>query len=249
MTDTWRDMPDDWSPSAVAVDVWRADVSGLDDSVETCLPLLTEQEQARAQRYRVPTSRCEFIAGRALLRTLLGKALGKPPRDVALIFTNRGKPLLAGDDAGGDAGGDIHFNLSHSHGVILLALASGRAVGVDVEKLREKTECERLAARFFSAQESQALLAVPPRHRRRAFFNGWTRKEAFLKATGKGIAFGLDQFDVTLWPTDDARLLATRFDPAEAARWMLVNLEPGEGFAGALAVRGSGLSVRCWDTG
>src|SRR5262249_44357247 len=100
--------------------------------------------------------------------------------------------------------------------------------------------------RFFSPAEVDALLALPPPARPAAFFRAWTRKEAYIKARGDGLALALDSFDVALAPDAPGMLLATRPDPAEAAPWTLAALEPGEGCAGAVAAEGRGWRLQCW---
>ncbi len=154
-------------------------------------------------------------------------------------YTTYGKPLLA-DETGASG---LRFNLTHSHGLALLAVTRGREIGVDVERIRDNLEGEKLAERFFSPREVAALRSLPPELRREAFFHCWTRKEAYIKAVGKGLSLPLDQFDVTLHPGEPAALLATRHDSEEAQRWSMRSLAPGEGYVGALARRGAFLAV------
>ena len=144
-------------------------------------------------------------------------------------------------------GRDLRFNLSHSGGLALHAFAAGREVGVDVERIRPETDVTGVAGHSFSPAEVDALASVPAGRRREAFFNGWTRKEAFIKAHGEGIALGLSRFDVTLRPGEPARLLRFDDDPAEAARWTLCALEAGDGYKAALAVEGGGWRLECWE--
>ena len=109
---------------------------------------------------------------------------------------------------------------------------------MDVEAVRALENAERIIERFFSAREQAEFLALPDADRRAAFFRGWSRKEAFLKATGTGLSTRLDSFDVTLGPV--ASLLRVGDDPDEAGRWSLLDLDAGPDFAAALAVRGGG---------
>ena len=144
------------------------------------------------------------------------------------------------------SGQSAAFNLSHSGRWGLLAVTTGRRVGVDIQEMDPRTECEKLAERFFSRRESAALMALPWNERRTAFFRGWTRKEAFLKAMGRGISMGLDTFDVSLGPEDPPAVLATRFEPDEGGSWMLNDLNVAEGYAAALAADGPPYEVRRW---
>ena len=139
------------------------------------------------------------------------------------------------------------FNVSHSGDLLLIAIAINRAVGVDVEQVRTDVDFDAIAARFFSVAEQRLLAALPQDLKRCAFYSCWTRKEAYLKARGDGLAMPLDTFDVSILPDEEPRLLETRHDPADARRWMLQNLAPGNNYLAALAVEGSGWSAKCWD--
>lgn len=133
---------------------------------------------------------------------------------------------------------DLRFNLTHSHGLALFALSQGRELGVDVERIRPEMAGEQIARRFFSASEVTALLALAPGLREEAFFHCWTRKEAYLKATGRGLTLALDSFDVSVVPDAPAALLATRHDLSEATRWSLQTLRLAPSYVGTLAVEG-----------
>jgi 4'-phosphopantetheinyl transferase len=122
-----------------------------------------------------------------------------------------------------------------------------RKVGVDVERIRRDMELESIARRYFSQREVAELLALPPEQREIAFFNGWTRKEAYIKAQGLGLSLPLDSFDVSLAPDEPAILRETRPDPQKAARWRLESLEVDAQYVAAVAVEGKGLEFRLWD--
>jgi 4'-phosphopantetheinyl transferase len=136
--------------------------------------------------------------------------------------------------------------VSHSHGFALYAVNIGQEIGVDLERISRKVEASQIAQRFFSPHEVRVLQTLPEQLQREAFFNGWTRKEAFIKARGDGLSLPLDQFDVSLRPDEPPALLRTHFDPQEAGRWALHALTPGPGYVGALAVAGHGWQLRCW---
>jgi 4'-phosphopantetheinyl transferase len=135
--------------------------------------------------------------------------------------------------------GRIEFNLSHSGDVALLAVTRGPAVGVDVEQVILVSGLQPMASRFFSAYENAALSEVPPDTRDFAFYCCWTRKEAFLKAVGHGLAHPLDSFDVSL-DEKRPRLVAVRGDRETPSKWTLFHLCPAPGYVAALAVEGSG---------
>jgi 4'-phosphopantetheinyl transferase len=120
-------------------------------------------------------------------------------------------------------------------------------VGVDVERIRPKVAQEKIAERFFSPREVTLLRALPAPLQATAFFACWTRKEAYIKATGEGLTLPLDQFDVSLVPGEPAALLRTAWDPQEAARWALQDLAPAPGYRAAVAVAGHDWRLTCWD--
>ena len=142
------------------------------------------------------------------------------PANVKFRYGRTGKPELSPEFR--DTG--LQFNLSHSHGQLLVGIARRCAIGVDIEMIRPDTDIEKIAERFFSFAETEQLRAVNGLGKRTAFFNGWTRKEAYLKARGEGIGEGLDQFAVSLLPGMPARLLFDRRDPGAVSRWSIHDL-------------------------
>jgi 4'-phosphopantetheinyl transferase len=230
-------------PPALTTDevhVWRITLELGDTILARLRETLADDERRRADRYHFEKDRRHFLAGRGTLRTILAHYLERRPQDLRFVYTNYGKPLLAGDAS-------LRFNLTHSHGLALLAVTHGREIGVDVEHIRDNIEGDQLAERFFSPREVAALRALPPELRREAFFHCWTRKEAYIKANGKGLSLPLDQFDVTLRPGEPAALLATHHDPDEARRWSMRSLVLNEGYVGALAVEGHSWRLWCGD--
>ena len=244
-------MPADqsWSAPPVApvltdatVQVWSA---GLDRSVQeqqSFAAVLAPDERQRAARFHFERDRNHFVVSRGLLRTILGRYLRIDTREVHFSYGSHGKPaLVAPPDRA-----PLRFNVSHTHGEVLLAFTSRRELGVDIEQIRTIEDAAMIAERFFSAQENVVFRALDPQVRDQAFFNCWTRKEAYIKARGEGLSLPLDQFDVTFAPGDPARLLATRPDPTEARRWTLVSLTPAAGYIAALCVEGDDWQATCW---
>jgi 4'-phosphopantetheinyl transferase len=205
--------------------------------------LLSQDERARAGRFRFALHRDRFVAARGLLREILGVLLGEHPSRLAFEYGPRGKPSLAAPFA---AEG-IRFNLAHADRLAVYAVARNREVGVDVEAVRPLPDAERIAGRFFSCREQAALLSVAAAEREPAFFACWTRKEAFLKATGDGLWRPLDSFDVSFLPSLPARVEGVEGDPSEAGRWSLAELRPAAGYVGAVAFAGrANLSCGAW---
>jgi 4'-phosphopantetheinyl transferase len=227
------------------VHVWDASLTQPAHVVESLRRSLSPDELRRAEAFRFELHRERFIVGRGLLRNLLGGYLAADPRELRFTYTKFGKPGLSEPHAAAA----LRFNFSSSHEEALCCFASGREVGVDIEHLRPDVECEELAERFFSTSEREALLRLPPGDRRAAFFNCWTRKEAFIKAVGEGLSFPLDRFDVSLAPGEPASLLSVMGDAEKAARWSLKELAAPEGYAAALVVEGHGWTLRRWRWG
>jgi len=140
----------------------------------------------------------------------------------------------------------LSFNVAHSHEIALFAFTPQGEVGVDVEYQRDLPDLAQVAERFFSARENEELQGLPADQQREAFYNCWTRKEAFIKALGDGLTHPLDTFVVTLASGEPARLLQVDGDPQEAGRWRFEALYPGQGYTAALAVRGSTGHLGCW---
>ncbi|MCS6806443.1 MAG: 4'-phosphopantetheinyl transferase superfamily protein [Acidobacteriota bacterium] len=242
-------MPSEWAapPEGLLllpdhVHVWRVTSRQPDTVVAWLRSLLASDEQQRADRFHFEKDRRQFIVARGVLRTLLAGYLNIEPGQIRFCYSRYGKPQLDGDDPNNL----LRFNLSHSHGLALMAFALNRELGIDVEWLRADLACDDIAKRFFSPAEQAALRALPAAQRLQGFFNCWTRKEAYIKAIGTGLSMPLDQFDVSLAPGEPARLLAVRSQPSQMQRWSLEALDLGPDFAAAVAVEGHGWQLRCW---
>jgi 4'-phosphopantetheinyl transferase len=229
------------APRAAAdeVHVWRIALDPSAAEVAASATLLSPDERERAARFRFDADRRRYTVARAALRRLLGRYLERPPAGLHFDYGAYGKPFLP------DAG-RLRFNLSHSGELALLGVALGRELGVDVERESDRHADAGVARRFFAPEELAALEPLAADAWRRGFFACWTRKEAYVKALGAGFQVPLDAFAVTIAPDAPARLVAARHDPAELRRWTLASLEPAEGYAGAVAVEGSGWRLERW---
>jgi 4'-phosphopantetheinyl transferase len=236
----WRVPPPELRLSSAEVHVWRAALDPAASCVERLQHTLSVDELQRAARFHFPRDRRRFIVARGALRNILGRYTGVPPSELRFRYSAYGKPTLADIEDG------LRFNISHSHEVALFAVTRGREVGVDLEYLRMDVACEEIAEHFFSARERASLRALPMEVKHQAFFNCWTRKEAYIKAHGEGLSLPLDQFDVSLAPGEPAALLATRHDHRDVWRWSLQALMPGPGYAAAVVVEGQGWHITCW---
>jgi 4'-phosphopantetheinyl transferase len=201
---------------------------------------LSTQEREHAAGFASTAPRRRYAAARAILRGLLNRYTGIPPRDIVFGYQSQGKPFL--DTA--DNGPELRFNLSHSGDLALFAFARAQAVGIDLEYLRPVEEAELIARRTFSHIEYEQLMMVEGAHARlRAFYSCWTRKEAFIKAVGTGLSFPLDQFAVSIGSDKPARVLYILDDPRSAECWTLYHLEPAPNYIGAVAIEASAVNI------
>lgn len=224
------------------VHVWSAHLDLPPHRVLRIAQFLSDDEVRRAARLFFAADRQRFIVARGILRVILGRYLGVHPAELRFTYGPHGKPALAPQHGNGR----LHFNLAHSQGLALYAVAYDRQVGIDVEYMRPHLANREVAARFFSPAEVERLGALPEAMQPEAFFCCWTRKEAYMKARGDGLALPADAFEVSLTPGDGPVHLTTPGDPAEAARWCLQGLDPGPGYAAAVAVEGSGWQLCRW---
>lgn len=225
------------------VHVWSVQLDPPPAEVERLGRSLAEDEWARAHRFRFEKHRRQYVVGRGALRALLAAYLGTRPEAVRFRYGPRGKPFLESDL---ESAGGLQFNLSNSDEMALVGFVRGPEIGVDIEYLRSMPDCEQISERFFSESERRVLRGIPGRAKEEAFFNCWTRKEAYLKAVGEGLAAPLDSFDVTLAPDDPPRMLTLEGDPERAARWFFHHLVPAENYVGAVAIEGGTWEVKVW---
>jgi 4'-phosphopantetheinyl transferase len=211
---------------------------GLDELHLWCAPLdraidpslLTADELARAERFKMRRVREQFVAARGQLRIVLGRYLNLAPAAVNLTIEASGKPVLHSCHGSG-----LHFNVSHSESLAIYAVTRRGRVGVDVELRRTIPDAESLVERFFSPRERDQFVALPPIERPEAFFRAWTRKEAVLKALGRGVQ-ALDECDVTFCASEDERVLRVGSDCQCSAKWLLKSWEPTPDYVAAVAV-------------
>jgi 4'-phosphopantetheinyl transferase len=225
----WNAGPLSPAVSVREVHVWRVDLRW---SASPGLHVfLSPDEQERAARFHFGKDRESFRIAHGALRLILGRYLKVAPTDLHFAHTDFGKPFLTNSETAG-----LLFNMSHSGDFALIAVTREREVGVDVEFMRDGFATDEVAENFFSVAEIYTLTGLDPHLRTQAFFNCWTRKEAYVKARGEGLSMPLDQFDVSLVPGAPAMMLQNRFDKLEASRWIFHDLPVAPGYAGALAI-------------
>ncbi|MBD2577160.1 4'-phosphopantetheinyl transferase superfamily protein [Oscillatoria sp. FACHB-1406] len=209
------------------VHVWRSRLDLSTSQIDDFVKLLSGDETERSQRFRRDRDRDRFIAARGILRALLGQYLEIDPQTIEFSYTNKGKPYLSNGFS------HLQFNVSHSNDLALYGICRDRAIGIDIEHLRPLPNAPQLAQRFFSDRESKELNALPREHQHLAFFQTWTCKEAYLKATGEGLA-GLEKVEVFLKKDTAPKLVL----PNENAnqQWQLELLYPHPDYVAALAI-------------
>lgn len=238
----WFPPPANLSLSENEVHVWRVHLEQPSSQVQQLRDILTADELERADHFYFEEDRQHFIIGRGTLRTILGRYINIDPRRLRFCYNQYGKPFLTSKF-------DHHllnFNLSHSGGLALYAITRNREIGIDLERIRSNFEYEEIAEQFFSPTEVAILRIIPAEKKLKAFFNCWTRKEAYIKAHGKGLSLPLHSFDVSFAPGEPPRLLTTKDDPQEASLWVMRELMPGHGYVGALAVKGLDCRFKIW---
>lgn len=206
------------------VDTYCVDVDSPEIDAGRYGAILSAEECGRAARFRFAHDSRRYVVRRGILRELIGSYLDSDPAEVTFVHNAYGKPSLAQ--------GGLRFNLSHSHGVALYAFCQSADVGCDIERCDAKFAAEQIPERFFSRDEVRVLRALPVHEQTEAFFNCWTRKEAYIKAVGRGLSIDLDSFDVSLAPDEPAALRRG------CEGWSVQSFMPMPGFQAAVVAPG-----------
>jgi 4'-phosphopantetheinyl transferase len=214
------------------VQVWAIWLTASDAALAFYRSTLSPDERERAERFSFENLRRSYVLSRGGLRILLGHYLDCPPNEIEILYGSKGKPALRQETR-------IRFNTSHSGQMALHAFTCNCELGVDVEELRELDDPEAIATRFFSSAEISELLSLRPDDRGLAFLRCWTRKEAYIKSIGDGLAIPLNHFQVTFLPGVPARFVQVTSNMGTANDWTLSDLELAAGYVGALAYRDS----------
>jgi 4'-phosphopantetheinyl transferase len=238
----WPAPPRDLKLEPHQVHVWCADVQDALHRIGFLRSTLSSDEHKRAQRFYFDRDRERFIVGRGLLRVVLGRYLGRSPEKIRFSYNRYGKPALAERSAAPA----VAFNLSHAGSLVFCAFTRNRAVGVDIEPLRRFANAAQLVERFFSDREKRVFRSLPESRKAEAFFTCWTRKEAYIKALGKGLSMPLNQFSVTFGPDEPAKLMHTSADSTSSSRWFLKGIRINARYIAAVVVEGDRLDFCQW---
>lgn len=218
------------------VDVWSIEVVAVAASERGLTALLDRDERDRAARFVKPDDAIRYRVAHGALRTILGGCTCVAPADLRFARAEHGKPVLAGGP---------HFSLSHSGGVVLVAVSREREVGVDVEALRPVPDARELARRYLAALPASRIVDAPDAERDRRFMIAWTAIEAIAKAEGTGLA-GIER-RLDLCDADGDRVRATIAGVTQPVAWTVRRLAPAPGHVGAVAVRDVDFELRTHD--
>ena len=234
------------SPPAVPVladgevHIWQA---GLEEEKTTVLKtFLSDEEWSRAARFRSHRPRNEFIVARGQLRIILAKYLNMPPAQVGFEYSHFGKPSIHGPSRG-----KIKFNVAHSDGVALYAIARDREIGIDLERIKPFSFDERTVAECLTAEEIRILMSLPSDEGKKFFFECWTRKESYLKACGVGLMSPPNQIETCRISERSAAIWEIEACQAEKqAAWAFQDIPPIPGYASAVVVEGTAARFDYW---
>lgn len=238
----WKTPPADLKWSEDEIHVWQASLNIPVADLSLLHQFLSQEEVAKAKQFYFEKNRHHYVGAHGILRILLSRYLNTSPDQLRFDYNAYGKPSLAFPFREST----VTFNMSHAHEIALYVFAHTRQVGIDVEYICSDIEYEQLAKYSFSPNELAVFCALPAALKQQAFFNCWTRKEAYIKAKGKGLSLPLEQFDVSLSPDEPATLLESREVPSNTKQWLLQELCLDPGYVGALAIEGSGWQLSCW---
>ncbi|WP_245258180.1 4'-phosphopantetheinyl transferase superfamily protein [Afipia sp. 1NLS2] len=222
------------------IHVWQSHLVADAGTQSLLHSYLSEDENERAARFRLDRDRNKFVTTRGTLRILLARYLQARPKDLMFLLGPEGKPALTAESAGEM----LSFNVSHSQDVAVFAFGQNRNIGVDVERVRFDVEYDDIAQHYFSVGEMQSLAKLPRGNRREGFFLCWTRKEAYVKAGGRGLQIALDSFDVNLEPGDPACFLR-----GVHASWRISSFMVSNEYPVALVYDGAPADLKFFDLG
>lgn len=227
---TWQEPITSQSLKTEEVDLWKISKYAHENKLESYWAVLNKEEKEKALRFRFTKDRNCAIIARGILRHLISTYIELKPEHINFKFGKNGKPFIDKYP--------IKFNVSHSADSIIIAFTKSHIIGVDVECTERDLDIKSVARSFFSDIEVKRLLKLDKEMHKQAFYNCWTRKEAFIKAEGSGLSFPLKEFSVSLESTTDAELIETHWDQKEKNKWTLSAFTPAKNYIGALAVKG-----------
>ncbi len=243
-SDCWQQLSQQASASlklsSDTIDVWLCDLKTLSDNINEFYALLSVAERERASKLMIKDKQEQFVITRGYLRQRLGWLTNSDPKSFTFDYLEHGKPVLSNDHQQTD----ITFNVSHSHELAVIAISQKQRLGVDIEKINRESNPRKLVSRFFSEAEQLAMSALPETLLTKAFYASWTRKEAFIKAVGDGVTYGLGNFDVSVDP--DRHEPDINLHQASDEKWSAFNLPVNDDYMACLVSDSNAIELRYW---
>lgn len=236
----WQPTPDSLKLSSKNIDIWLCDLKRLLNYTDKFYSILSNDEKERAAKFKLEKNRQEYVITRGCLRQYLGLLTNTEPKNFMFKYLEYGKPVLENMPKFAD----VSFNVSHSHEFSLVAITQKHTVGIDIEKISRDSDHQSLVTRFFSKAEQSEFNTLPGKIRAKAFCACWTRKEAFIKAVGHGISYGLDNFDVAIDP--ELKTPRINLHNASEERWSALNLSINKDYMACLVSNSNDINVRYW---
>jgi 4'-phosphopantetheinyl transferase len=227
--------------SNLDVHLWLVAIDQLDGSLSRLSRMLSEDEFSRAESFYFDVDRKRFITRRGLLRIILSFYIGINPKEIQFSYGSYGKPYLSTELDNGN----IQFSLSHSDGLAIYAFTRGCRIGLDMEAMKELPDVEYIVACFFSPRENAIFRQLAPKLQQERFLQWWTRKEAYLKATGEGLTHPLNMVDIALGPDEPTQLLHPGAH-SKGSDWSLKVLSPAKHYVAAVVVESQKFNLSCW---
>jgi len=240
----WARAPSSLSLEPGELDLWRIGLLQPDWIKDRCRQVLADDEAGRAARFRFPADQDRFLITHGAIRHILAGYLTVSPEAVRFEYGNYGKPEIVGD------GSNLRFNLSHSADLAIAAIVRESRIGVDVERVRTDAPCMEIAEQYFSAGEIAQLKSVSSDQQTEAFFDCWTRKEAYVKACGAGLSVPLNSFEMPFGSAQEAAALFTlpTAKSNDIRFGTMYALSPLPDYKVATVVEGrEGHKIRYWD--
>jgi 4'-phosphopantetheinyl transferase len=216
------------------VDVWQADLNQDAICLSKLTAVLSDRERQRADTFQQPLLRNRYMAVRAITRHVLASYLSAKPADLQFTLGEHGKPALISDS--------LHFNISHTDQLLLIAVGNLPDIGVDIELIKTRSNMGGMAKRCFAERELKIWQQLSEPQSQETFYRLWTKKEAFVKATGRGIALGLNRCEVE--PQIAGQLISIPKEYGMASDWKITEISLVKGFCAALATPNLGFELR-----
>jgi 4'-phosphopantetheinyl transferase len=228
----WKTPPQPIILNSKDVYIYRANLDLPVAQIQQLAHFLSPDEKIRAERFRFPEHQRRFVAARGILRELLSNYLELSPEQIVFEYSDRGKPKLPKSFNPQQ----LQFNLSHSQEMAVYCFTLNRRIGIDLEYLKPLTDAEAIASRFFATTEKEFIASAPQEEKQQIFFQLWTAKEAYLKATGEGLAGSLAEIEIILNKERIISSFKLQGSTTATKSWSLFKFIPDNNYIGTVAV-------------